>query len=359
MDDVAIECRDCTRRKLSSAITGSKAHRSGKHVQRDRSFGPMFWQASALFQEHQQDVECVVLDQASRQAICGRPLRSRFQMGDFIHDIKREHPALAGAKRLSDGLFAHDITSVLSRIYRPGARVHRVHLNAAANVSSNHRVSPGLIGLRARCGWASRRSDACAPARAYLRWHSRHPNGSTLDPRWPSRSFAARAQIQPGADRLGFRANFSSRFAQESAIPRGAPSGSDSVPTNTNLTFAPIAQSVALKPSLIVIRVRDAGRGMRIAKQLALIAAGYGLSVGGAIAAVAVNERLIPDAVKQSSGGMVAFGDMILFVLVAGFLSLAPTWFLLKLCVEKAPRTLLAAELLIAAIGPASWLTVR
>jgi len=98
---------------------------------------------------------------------------------------------------------------------------------------------------------------------------------------------------------------------------------------------------------------------MRIAKQLALIAAGYGLSVGGAIAAVAVNERLIPDAVKQSSGGMVAFGDMILFVLVAGFLSLAPTWFLLKLCVEKAPRTLLAAELLIAAIGPASWLTVR
>jgi hypothetical protein len=97
---------------------------------------------------------------------------------------------------------------------------------------------------------------------------------------------------------------------------------------------------------------------MRVAKKLALIAAGYGLSVGGGIAAVAVNELLIPDDIKHSSGGMVAFGDMIAFVLGAGVLSLAPTWFLLKLCVEKAPRTLLAAELLIAALGPTSWLTV-
>lgn len=98
---------------------------------------------------------------------------------------------------------------------------------------------------------------------------------------------------------------------------------------------------------------------MRVAKKLALIAAGYGLSVGGGIAAVAVNELLIPDDIKESSGGMVAFGDMIVLVLATGILSLAPTWFLLKLCVEKAPRTLLAAELLIAALGPASWLAVR
>lgn len=97
---------------------------------------------------------------------------------------------------------------------------------------------------------------------------------------------------------------------------------------------------------------------MRVAKKLALIVVGYGLSVVGGIAAVAVNELLIPDNIKQTSGGMVAFGDMIVFVLAAGFLSLAPTWFLLKLCVEKVPRTLLAAELLIAAIGPASWLAV-
>jgi hypothetical protein len=56
---------------------------------------------------------------------------------------------------------------------------------------------------------------------------------------------------------------------------------------------------------------------------------------------------------------MVAFGDMIVFVLAAGVFSLVPTFFLLKLCIEKAPRTLLAAELLIAATGPASWLAVR
>jgi hypothetical protein len=97
---------------------------------------------------------------------------------------------------------------------------------------------------------------------------------------------------------------------------------------------------------------------MRVAKKLALIAAGYGLSVVGGIAAVAINELLIPDDIKESSGGMVAFGDMILFVLVTGVSSLAPTWFLLRLCFEKAPRSLLAAELLLAATGPASWLAL-
>jgi hypothetical protein len=56
---------------------------------------------------------------------------------------------------------------------------------------------------------------------------------------------------------------------------------------------------------------------------------------------------------------MVAFGDMIVFVLAAGFLSLAPTWFLLKLCVEKIPRALIAVELLFALLGLASWLTVK
>ena len=66
----------------------------------------------------------------------------------------------------------------------------------------------------------------------------------------------------------------------------------------------------------------------------------------------------MPADIAQTSGGMVAFGDMILLVLVAGFFSLAPTWFLLKLAVEKAPRALLATELVIAAIGLASWLTM-
>ena len=37
--------------------------------------------------------------------------------------------------------------------------------------------------------------------------------------------------------------------------------------------------------------------------------------------------------------------------MAAGFFSLAPTWFLLKLSIEKAPRVLLAALLLIAGLG--------
>ncbi|HTQ26066.1 MAG TPA: hypothetical protein VMI09_15365 [Candidatus Binataceae bacterium] len=98
---------------------------------------------------------------------------------------------------------------------------------------------------------------------------------------------------------------------------------------------------------------------MKVTKKLALIGAGYALSVVGGIAAVALNELRITEDIKQTSGGMVAFGDMIVFVLAAGFFSLAPTWFLLKLCAEKAMRTLLAAELLIAATGPVSWLAVR
>ena len=93
-------------------------------------------------------------------------------------------------------------------------------------------------------------------------------------------------------------------------------------------------------------------------KSLALIAAGYVLSVGGGLAAVAVNELSMPADVAQTSPGMVAFGDMILFVFVTGFLGLAPTWFLLKLFVEKAPRALLTTVLLIAAMGPVSWLAM-
>jgi hypothetical protein len=97
---------------------------------------------------------------------------------------------------------------------------------------------------------------------------------------------------------------------------------------------------------------------MSTAKKLALIAAGYALSVAGGLVAVAVNELLIGEEVAQTSGGMVAFGDMVLFLFVAGALGLAPTLLLLKLSVEKAPRAVLAAELLLAAIGPLSWLAV-
>jgi hypothetical protein len=97
---------------------------------------------------------------------------------------------------------------------------------------------------------------------------------------------------------------------------------------------------------------------MTTLKKLALIGAGYALSVVAGVAAVALNELLMPADVSQGSSGMVAFGDMILFVLVTGFFSLAPTCFLLKLFVEKAPRVLLAIVLLVAVMGPASWLAV-
>jgi len=97
---------------------------------------------------------------------------------------------------------------------------------------------------------------------------------------------------------------------------------------------------------------------MNVAQRLVLIALGYVLAAAGGFAAVAVNELLMPADVAQGSPGMVAFGDMILLVLVTGFLSLLPTWFLLKLAIEQAPRALIAALLLAAVMGPLSWLAV-
>jgi hypothetical protein len=98
---------------------------------------------------------------------------------------------------------------------------------------------------------------------------------------------------------------------------------------------------------------------MSTVKRLALIAVGYALCVVAGCAAVTVNELRMPEDVAQGSPGMVAFGDMILFVLVVGFVGLVPTWFLVKLFIEKAPRALLAIALLVAALGPASWLTMK
>jgi hypothetical protein len=97
---------------------------------------------------------------------------------------------------------------------------------------------------------------------------------------------------------------------------------------------------------------------MSVAKRLALIALGYVLAVAGGFVAAGINELLMPADIAQGSPGMVAFGDMILCVLVAGFLGLVPTFFLIRLAVEKAPRAALAALLLIAATGPLSWLAM-
>jgi hypothetical protein len=97
---------------------------------------------------------------------------------------------------------------------------------------------------------------------------------------------------------------------------------------------------------------------MSTAKKLAWIAAGYVLSVVGGLAAVVVNELRMSAETAQGSPGMVAFGDVILFVFVTGFLGLLPSWFLLRLAVEKVPRALLVTELVAAVMGPVSWLAV-
>jgi hypothetical protein len=97
---------------------------------------------------------------------------------------------------------------------------------------------------------------------------------------------------------------------------------------------------------------------MSAAKRLVLIALGYAFSVAGGVGLVAVNELSIPADVAQTSGGMVAFGDMIVFVLGTGFFSLVPTWFLLKLAIERVPSVLLTTLLVLAVIGPLSWLAV-
>ena len=97
---------------------------------------------------------------------------------------------------------------------------------------------------------------------------------------------------------------------------------------------------------------------MTTLKRLALIAAGYALSIGVGLVVSTVNELMMPADIAEQSPGMVAFGDMILFLFVTGFFSLVPTWFLLKLLVEKAPRALLTAEFLLAVMGPVSWLVV-
>ena len=97
---------------------------------------------------------------------------------------------------------------------------------------------------------------------------------------------------------------------------------------------------------------------MSVPKQLALIALGYAIAIAGGFAAAAVNELLMPADISQGSPGMVAFGDMILLVLVTGFLGLLPTFFLLKLAIEKAPRASLIALVLVALAGPLSWLAM-
>jgi hypothetical protein len=67
---------------------------------------------------------------------------------------------------------------------------------------------------------------------------------------------------------------------------------------------------------------------------------------------------MMPSDISQGSPGMVAFGDMILFVLVTGFVALVPTLFLLRLAIDKAPGASLAALVAVSLAGPLSWLSM-
>jgi hypothetical protein len=91
-------------------------------------------------------------------------------------------------------------------------------------------------------------------------------------------------------------------------------------------------------------------------KRLAWIGAGYVFAIVAGIAAITLNELSMTEEASQGSPGMVAFGDMFVFVLAVGVVGLIPTLFLLKLLVEKAPHVLIAIELLLAVLGPLSWL---
>lgn len=53
------------------------------------------------------------------------------------------------------------------------------------------------------------------------------------------------------------------------------------------------------------------------------------------LVAVVANEWLMPDEVSNSSSGMAAFGDLVLFVGVAGLAGLIPTWWLVGLALRR------------------------
>lgn len=61
-----------------------------------------------------------------------------------------------------------------------------------------------------------------------------------------------------------------------------------------------------------------------------LIIAGYAAALGLAWLFTALRYAALPASVLQQSGGMAAFGQLIWFLALAGFFSLAPTYFLLK-----------------------------
>ena len=59
--------------------------------------------------------------------------------------------------------------------------------------------------------------------------------------------------------------------------------------------------------------------------KVAIVAGGYLLAILLACAAVALHMALTSDSGAQASGGMAAFGDLVLFIAVFGAVALVPT----------------------------------
>jgi hypothetical protein len=75
--------------------------------------------------------------------------------------------------------------------------------------------------------------------------------------------------------------------------------------------------------------------GRPVPRKLARIGIGYAAALALGLAAVFVNELAIPPDVADASSGMAAFGDLFLFVGVAGPVALVPTWWLLRLALRR------------------------
>ncbi len=69
--------------------------------------------------------------------------------------------------------------------------------------------------------------------------------------------------------------------------------------------------------------------------KLGLVIGGYVVACLVAYGAVYINDLFMDPAVLQASGGMSAFGDLILFVGVFGVLALFPTGLMLYFLVRK------------------------
>ena len=91
-----------------------------------------------------------------------------------------------------------------------------------------------------------------------------------------------------------------------------------------------------------------------LARLAALAVVGYALAVAGGCGAVWLAEQARDPRIADASSGMYAFGDLLQFLLVAGLLSLAPTWLVVRALRRSPPaQELLAAALLAWAAGGA------